>query len=332
MTEVRSAASPDRERPSSGPGEPGASGHRRTGARRQDSAVPPALSVVIATHDNLELLRRCLDGWRRHASGAPVELVVIEDGCTDQTPEYLAEVAGSEWGRRHLRWLHADDVHELACTNLGLAAARAPLVMSWHDDMFLRAGWFVPELLATFRAYPEIGLMSLSRGLNFTPVHAPLETWEDTVDWRRVQSTIGPAPLNWAAIQEVDGVMRPWVVRKECIAAVGPLDPAFRPTEWDEVDLCYRIRAAGWKVATHGYERDGAYLHALSSTLGRTPSERRMAVALRNARLFFERWGGEIAREHPRERRRWLRRASPAGWGAAVAQMARFAAGRGGGG
>jgi GT2 family glycosyltransferase len=197
--------------------------------------------------------------------------------------------------------------------------------MSWHDDMFLQAGWFVPELLATFRHIPEIGLMSLSRGLNFSPVSAPVETWHDTIDWRRVQSTIGPAPFNWFRIHEVDGVMRPWIVRRECVERVGPLDEAFRPTEWDEVDFCYRIRAAGWKVATHGYERDGAYLHAVSSTLGRTPSERRMAVALRNAQLFFGRWEDAIRREHGRQRSSWRRRASADGFAGTLATIARYA-------
>jgi GT2 family glycosyltransferase len=292
----------------------------------------PQLCVVIPTHDNLDLLRRCLDGWRRHADGAPVELLVIEDGCSDGTPAYLAGQAGTPWGRRHLRWVHADDVHELRSTNLGLAEARAPLVLSWHDDMFLQAGWFVPELLATFRAYPEIGLLALSRGLTFSPADAPPETWFDTIDWRRVQSTIGPSPLNWMRLYEVDGVMRPWVVRKACVERVGALDEAFVPTEWDEVDLCYRIRAAGWKVATHGYERDGAYLHALNSTLSRTPSERRMALGLRNARLFFGRWGAAIRAEHPRRRASWRRRAGPSAWAALPAQWARLALRRGGGG
>jgi GT2 family glycosyltransferase len=259
-----------------------------------------------------------------------VELIVIEDGCTDGTPAYLAEQAETAWGRRHLRWLHADDVHELLCTNLGLAQARAPLVLSWHDDMFLQSGWFVPELLATFRAYPEIGLMSLSRGLNFSPADAPPQSWFDTIDWRWVQSTIGPSPLNWVRLYEVDGVVRPWVVRKACVEAAGALDEAFVPTEWDEVDLCFRIRAAGWKVATHGYERDGAYLHALSATLSRTPSERRMALGLRNARLFFARWGHAIRAEHPRRRASWRRRAGPGAWAAVPARWARLALGRGG--
>jgi hypothetical protein len=140
---------------------------------------------------------------------------------------------------------------------------------------------------------------------------------------------VGPAPLNWLRLFEVDGVMRPWVVRRECIDRVGPLDEAFRPTEWDESDLAYRIRQAGWKVATHGYERDGAYVHQLSTTYARTPSARRMDIGFRNGSLFYERWGDVIRAEEGRARKTWLRRTSPAGWIATVRQAARLAAGRG---
>lgn len=292
------------------------------------SAAGIELSVVIATHDNLPVLRQALDSWRRLAADQPVELIVVEDGCTDGTAEYLAGLAAGGWDGPALRVAHEDDAHELVCTNRGFAEARGPLVLSWHDDMFVRARWFVPELLATFRAYDEIGMLSLSRGLLFHPLDEPVHTWEDTVDWRRMESTLGPAPLNWTRLYEVDGVMRPWVVRKACIDRVGPLDPAFRPTEWDESDLAFRIRRAGWKVATHGFERDGAYVHQLSTTYGRTPSQRRMEIGLRNGSLFYARWMEAIRAEEGHARRSWLRRASPAGWAATARQVARFAAGR----
>jgi glycosyltransferase involved in cell wall biosynthesis len=288
----------------------------------------PELTVVIATHNNLPVLRQGLESWARHAAGQPVEIVVVEDGCTDGTREYLAGLLAGGWKGPPLRVIHENDAHELVCTNRGLAEARAPLVMSWHDDMFLRAGWFIPELIATFRAYDDIGLLALSRGLTFSPVDEPVLTWDDTVDWRRVQSTIGPPPLNWLRLSEVDGVVRPWVVRKACTDRVGPLDPAFRPTEWDESDLCYRIRSAGWRVAAHGYERDGAYVHQLSTTYARTPSAGRQAIGLRNGLLFYERWSDAIRREHGRPRTSWRRRATARGWAAAVRQVARFAAGR----
>ena len=90
--------------------------------------------------------------------------------ATMPPPSYLDEVARQAWGQRQLRWVHEDNSHELRCTNRGMAPARGTLVMAWQDDMFLRASWLVPELFATFAAYADIGLVSLSRGLNCVPV------------------------------------------------------------------------------------------------------------------------------------------------------------------
>lgn len=119
------------------------------------SEMAPALSVVIPTFNNVQVLAQNIESWQQMAAGQPVELIVVEDGCRDSTAEYLDGVAVSEWGRRHLRWHHQDDQHELRCTNFGLREARAPLAMAWQDDMFLRAPWLVPEIIATFAAYPD---------------------------------------------------------------------------------------------------------------------------------------------------------------------------------
>ena len=286
----------------------------------------PGLTAVIPTFNNLEVLKQCIDGWRTHG-GDRIELVVVEDGCRDATPDYLREVSATAWGARHLRWIHQDDAHELRCTNAGIAVARAPLVMTWQDDMFLRASWLVPELLRTFDAYDDIGMIALSRGLYCLPLDEPIEEYKDLVDWRRLPSTIGPSPGNWFRLYEVDVVIRPWVIRKACIDRVGPLDEAFRPTEWDEADLAYRLREAGWKVATCGYERLGAYFHLGSTTLSKSPSAKYFARVLENGRLFHERWDATIAAQHPRPRRSWMRKATAAGWVATARQMVNFAAG-----
>jgi GT2 family glycosyltransferase len=285
---------------------------------------PPALSVVIPTFNNEAVLRECLAGWRRFG-GHDVEIVVVEDGCRDGTAAFLAQLAAAPWGVRHLQWIHQDDAHELRCTNAGLSIARGPLLMAWQDDMVPSAAWLVPELRATFAAYPELGLLSLSRGLNCTPIDEPIERWEDLTDWRRLQSTIGRAPGNWFRLQEVDIVIRPWIVRRACLDRVGRLDEAFRPTEWDEADLAYRIREAGWRVATCGYERLGGYWHKGSTTIG-APSPAYLERVLRNGRLFHDRWDVTITRQHPRTRRTWMRRATAAGWGATAAAIARASA------
>jgi GT2 family glycosyltransferase len=223
--------------------------------------------------------------------------------------------------------VHENDAHELRCTNQGFTEARGTLLAAWQDDMFLQTPWFVPEIVATFDAYPEIGLLSLSRGLLCLPCDDPIESWQDLSDWKRLRSTIGVGPSNWINLQEVDAVIRPWIVRRACLEQVGMLDEAFRPTEWDEADLAFRIREAGWRIATYGYERLGAYVHLGSTTLG-TPSGAYYERVLRNGRLFHSRWDDVIRRDHPRARRTWRRKATTAGWMATVSAMARAGASR----
>jgi GT2 family glycosyltransferase len=286
----------------------------------------PALSVVMPTFNNAPVLRRAIEGWRRFG-GDDLEVIVVEDGCRDDTVEYLREIQGGAWGCAHLRSVHEDDAHELRCTNRGFSEARGELMLAWQDDMFLQVSWLVTEIIQTFAAYPEIGMLSLSRGLQCVPCDDPIARWEDLFDWRRLESTIGHGTANWVRLQEVDAVVRPWVVRRACVERIGALDEAFRPTEWDEADLAFRIREAGWRVATYGYERAGAYFHLGSTTIG-NPSDAYKARVLRNGLLFHSRWDPAIRRDHARVRRTWRRQATIAGWIATASRMARSGADR----
>jgi GT2 family glycosyltransferase len=279
----------------------------------EHASAPVALSVVIPTFNNETILRRAIDSWRTLAETSSIEVIVVEDGCRDGTRGFLAEISDTAWGREHFRWIHMDDAHELRCTNAGFRVARGALLMAWQDDMFLKARWLVDELTRIFNRHRDVGLLGLSRGLDMFPVDEPIEQWEDLQDWRRLRSTIGPFLWNWLRIQEVDSTIRPWVIRRECLDRVGLLDEAFVPTEWDEADLAFRVRAAGWRVATCGYERLGAYRHIGSSTLG-TLSDAHKARVLRNGRLFHDRWDPEIHRSHARRRATWARPMSLESW------------------
>lgn len=286
------------------------------------------VSIVIPTFDNLPILQQCLERWRRFSlnSAHTLEVIVIEDGCRDGTRAYLAVMANSEWGQRCLRWFHEDDAHELICTNRGLSEARGSLILAWQDDMLLNAGWFVQEVVQTFDKYRDLGLLSFSRGLDCMPLEDSIERWEDLHDPRRLRSTVGPRLLNWFRLQEVDIVIRPWAVRRACIEKVGRLDESFRPTEWDEADLCFRIRQAGWRVGTHAYERVGAYTHLGSSTL--TVSDQYKKKVLRNGLIFHGRWDHAIRIAQSRDRRSWRRRMSLEGWLSTIKRMLHFASAR----
>ena len=267
------------------------------------------LSVVIPTWNNRPVLQRALESWRKFATGQPIEIIVIADGCRDDTVEYLRSLATDPWAQQTLRWRqNEENLNQLVSNNQGFTEARGDLILVWDDDMFLEVDWLVEELVATFDRYAEIGLVSLIRGLNVFPLQRPINEWKDLHAPDLMVSTRGPGTVwSYFRLSEVDIVVRPWVVRRAVIEKVGPLDEAFRPIEWDEADLCYRLRAAGWKAATCGYERLAAFTHLGSSTINKIPPLKHQAAVLPNGQLFHQRWQPTIASEHPRQRRTWLR-------------------------
>ena len=81
----------------------------------------PILTAVVATYNNRLILEECLASWEWYASGLPfvVVMLVVADGCRDDTEAFLVARSDTAWGRRNLRWVREDNVHELGCSDHG---------------------------------------------------------------------------------------------------------------------------------------------------------------------------------------------------------------------
>ena len=165
--------------------------------------------------------------------------------------------------------------------------------------MFLRGALARAGAARDVRAYPDLGLLSLSRGLNCMPLR---RADRDVGGPRRLAAAAehdrAVGRRNWLRLQEVDAVIRPWVVRRACIERVGMLDEAFRPTEWDEADLAFRIRASGMEGRDLRLRAARRVLPSGQHDDRRTPSANKQATVLKNGRLFHSRWDAVITARH----------------------------------
>lgn len=172
----------------------------------------PEVSVVIPTHDRArELLKRSLSS-ALNQEAVEIEVVVVDDGSRDGTPEALAAV-----GDRRVRMIRNAASQGLArARNLGIAAAHAPWVAFLDDD----------DVWAPRKLRAQLDLAEAS-GASF--VYSPALY----VNERGGVETLAPAPdprTLFAAL--LRGVAVPAggsnvIVERELITRAGGFDPRF---------------------------------------------------------------------------------------------------------
>ncbi len=122
---------------------------RRSLAQRPNVGLvsrAPVVSVVFATHDRSGRLSALLASLRQQTlDRARFEVVVVDDGSSDDTPSVLA--AELARGELDLRVLRNDRAHGPASArNSGWRAARGRLIAFTDDDCTATAGWLAAGL------------------------------------------------------------------------------------------------------------------------------------------------------------------------------------------
>lgn len=91
----------------------------------------PRVSVVMAAYNGARHLREAVDSILGQTL-QELELIVVDDASTDETPEILAAYARSDPRVSVLR--NATNLGPFVSGNLGLAAARAPIIARMDSD------------------------------------------------------------------------------------------------------------------------------------------------------------------------------------------------------
>jgi N-acetylglucosaminyl-diphospho-decaprenol L-rhamnosyltransferase len=210
------------------------------------------IAVVVVNRDTRELLRECLHSVRAER---PAETVVVDHASSDGS----AEMVRSRFPDARLL-SRRDNPGFGAGANAGIDACHAPHLLLLNADTRLRRG----------------ALEALARELDRHPQAALVGPRLIGADGRRQPSCFPfPTPFNFLvlnswlnrAVRALPGVRRrfrpawseigagpvPWVLgaamamRRTAVRAVGGFDEGFFMYS-EEVDLCWRLRGAGWEV------------------------------------------------------------------------------------
>jgi len=113
----------------------------------------PIVSAVIPTYNRAHCLHRAVDSVLAQTCGE-VEVIVVDDGSTDDTTAVVASRYGSD---PRVRLLHQPNGGVASARNAGLRAARGELVaLLDSDDTW--APWKLRLQVACMRRRPEVGM------------------------------------------------------------------------------------------------------------------------------------------------------------------------------
>ena len=146
---------------------------------------------------------------------APIELVVVDDGSSDDTAEVVARFPT-------VRYLHQENAGPSAARNAGIAASTGELITFCDADDVYRAG----KVSAQVRYLQEHGDVDCVMVHHHTFVEP------------------GTEPPDWMA-KDDEGVQSP-MIRRSVLAAVGGYDPAYRMAE--TMEWLGRMKGAGLRV------------------------------------------------------------------------------------
>ena len=297
------------------------------------SSYPYAVSIIVVSFNTRDLLRECLQSilaeCARLPQGMAAEVLVVDNASSDGSPEMVArEFSGS---RVPVRLIHGHvNLGFGAASNLALNKAQGQYPLLLNPDASLHPG--------ALRLAIEHMNASSAAGVGGARQVGPDGSWQPSARsfhsiWgaalvltglsaRFPRSRIFGAPdRTWAdplKPAESDWVPGSFLIlRREALIKAGLFDPAFF-LYFEEVDLCRRIRAAGFRVF---YWPDIVVTHIGGESTRRLPSlkfsESDLQVVLwrmRSTLLYYRKHHGSKARlalwlELSLYKLRWLRNA-----------------------
>ena len=258
------------------------------------------LSICVLTHNQPEMLPRCLTCCFEEIerAGLAGEVIVIDNASTDGSPQQAAAAFPAV---RLIR--NEQNLSFSAANNEGIAVSRGRHVLILNDDAFLQegslglmmqkldsesdVGALSPKLLNVDgsaqwqydnRRFPHLRhIICQILGLDGIMLRNPVT---------RSIFTLSRDPDQSGEGEHLAGACL--LVRRETLDRVGTFDEGF-PFWFEDTDLCYRIKKAGWGLF---YLEEARVTHYGAAATNRWPSSRRISLYMKSLTRYFTKHSG----------------------------------------
>ena len=218
-------------------------------------------SVIVLSWNGIEYLADCLEAVL--SQGYPdLEVIVVDNGSTDGSASFVAERYPQVRLIRNER-----NLGFAAGNNCGLRVATGDVLVLLNQDTVVQSGWLAALVDAFADETVGVGGAKILYPDGETIQHAG-----GYFDWPLGLSFhygCGERDAGqYGKVREVEYVTAAaMAIRRTVLAAVGLLDEGFFPGYFEDLDLCRRARAAGYRVV---YAPDAVVIHHESGSFSQT--------------------------------------------------------------
>jgi GT2 family glycosyltransferase len=241
-----------------------------------------SITVVVVTWNRRDLLDSCLQSLTRQKLNQPFEVVVVDNGSDDGSPQMVLREYARGAGFRLQMIRNSENFGFCAANNQGFAASHSEFVALLNNDAEAAPDWLA-KLVAAFDGRPDIGMAASKILVHEDPRRidkAGHLIYPDGQNRGR-----GSGELDQGQYDRVEEILWPdgcaAMYRRAMIDQIGGFDEDFFAYA-DDAELGLRAQIAGWKCR---YMPEAVVLHRRGATLG-LRSSRRLELIERNRVLL----------------------------------------------
>ncbi len=182
-------------------------------------------SIIIPTYNRLPILQKCLRAMEDQDFEQPYELLVVDDGSTDGTVEFLQSNTSTF---PHVRLVQQDHGGAAIARNLGIDLAEGEVIVFIDSDLVV-----TPRFLSAHAQALAGNDQAFTYGLVI-----------NTNDFEQPTSAkikVQDISMAFFATGNV-AIAKHWLVK------AGKFDPSFRQYGWEDLELGVRLKNLGLKL------------------------------------------------------------------------------------
>jgi GT2 family glycosyltransferase/glycosyltransferase involved in cell wall biosynthesis len=205
------------------------------------------VTIVILCWNRWELTRRCLETLKTHTDLTDVDVLVVDNGSTDETPARLGEVP---W----IRVLtNPSNLGYVRGNNAGIRAAEpgSDVLLLNNDVEILQPGW-LDSLRAAAHAAKDVGIVGCRLVLpDGRLLHAGTFILPDTF-WGQQIGALETDVNQYARTRDVEGIVFACAYLKRELLDVLPGLSEEYVSYFEDTDFCLRAKEKGFRTVCCG--------------------------------------------------------------------------------